>query len=226
MVRRVYRKRRAFRRRGRKVARKMKMYRRPKAAFPRTFMARLKYFDQVSLNPTVGSNVSTYSYKCNDVFDPDAQLGGHQPMGFDQYMAIYGRFRVVASKCSCIFLANDSTSLNSSAVCGILRTTSNSFPGSISVVVENDSCVYRAIQLGDTSRPISIKYNTKKSQGIKNIMDNIELSGTSTGSPAIQDFYQIWIANANPSNDAEPVDIQVQLTYWVVFSDPNLLALS
>jgi len=190
------------------------------SVMPKTMKVNLKYFDQVSLNPVTGSQTNGYVMRANDIFDPDVQLGGHQPMGFDQYMALYTRFRVVGAKISCTFVANDSTSLNSSALCGILKSTSSSFSGTVNTTIENDKCVYRVIQLGDTSRPLTLKYSTKKSQGIKNIMDNYELSGTVIGSPAIQDYFHVWTGNVNPSNDAEPVDIQIHISYSVIFSDP------
>jgi len=140
-------------------------------------------------------------------------------MGFDQWMNLYTRFRVVGSKISCIFVAGDETSANSSALVGILKSTSASSLLLTTEYVENDKCVFRTIQLGETAKPISMKYSTKKMQGIKNIMDNVELSGTGSASPIIQDYFHVWAANTGTGDDPLTVAIQVHIEYIVIFSD-------
>lgn len=193
---------------------------------PRTKMCRLKYFDQITIDPPLGDTPGRYVYRCNSLFDPDFTGAGHQPMGFDQYMTLYTRYRVVGAKISVTFVANDTTSAQSSALCGILQTTVNTPPLGIGAFIENDKCVYRTIQLGETNKPISLKYSAKKAQGIKNIMDNYEMSGTSTSSPALEDYFQIFVGNVNSSTDAQRVSMQVHIEYIAVFSDPVQFAQS
>lgn len=67
------------------------------AGFPNKIRTKLKYNDYISLNGTAG--VLAYDqWSMNSVFDPYVAAGGHQPLGFDNFMAVYGRFEVIACK--------------------------------------------------------------------------------------------------------------------------------
>ena len=61
--------------------------------------------------------------KANDLYAPSTGTGAHQPMGFDQIMALYERFCVVGSKISVAFQTNQSQT----AIVGIaLRNSTTS----------------------------------------------------------------------------------------------------
>jgi len=208
--------------------RKFPMYRKKLglSTMPRTHLAKLKYFDQITIDAPPGGIPGRYVFRCNSAYDPDYSGLGHQPMGFDQYMNMYSRYRVIGSKISCTFVANDTTSAASSALCGILKTTIPTAVLNSAGLIENDKCVYRTIQLGETSKPISLKYSTKKAQGLKNIMDNFEISGTVNSSPIIEDYFHVWVAPVNANQDPQTVSCQIHLEYLVIFSDPVQLGQS
>lgn len=58
---------------------------------PKTIV-RLRYHDSW----LHGAGKQDYVYRMNSIFDPDAQIGGHQPLGRDQYATFYNRYRVIA----------------------------------------------------------------------------------------------------------------------------------
>lgn len=43
-------------------------------------------------------NVATYQFRGNSIFDPDLTSTGHQPLGHDEFAAMYQRYRVHASR--------------------------------------------------------------------------------------------------------------------------------
>lgn len=49
----------------------------------------LRYSDRFQLNAGTGGVPAVKRYWSNGIFDPDVDLGGHQPRGFDQLMTIY-----------------------------------------------------------------------------------------------------------------------------------------
>ncbi len=56
-----------------------------------------KYFYTVQQsNATVTG--SQLIYKINSLYDPDGSVGGHQPYGYDQMTAFYGRYRVLKTR--------------------------------------------------------------------------------------------------------------------------------
>lgn len=84
-----------------------------KTAFPTSAYATLRYTARREITAT-GATLNSISYRANSLFDPNPNTvisgegegsalglgGGHQPRGFDQYMSVYGRARVVSARIS------------------------------------------------------------------------------------------------------------------------------
>lgn len=57
------------------------------------YRAKLSYYDVVA--PSITANLATdYKFNLNSLFDPDLTSTGHQPYGYDQLSAFYGRYVV------------------------------------------------------------------------------------------------------------------------------------
>lgn len=69
---------------------------------PDQMFCKLRYSDTYTLGTL--SSFQSVLIRANSLFDPDYAVGGHQPMGFDQYAALYGKYRVygVAYRITCI----------------------------------------------------------------------------------------------------------------------------
>lgn len=70
--------------------------------------AGLVYSDTFNVSAALG----TYQYReynLNSCFDPQRSVGGHQPRGFDQYAALYAKYRVMNCKWKVSALAIDNT---------------------------------------------------------------------------------------------------------------------
>jgi len=78
------------------------------APVPKTKKVTLKYTTEVTLNPGSGST-ATYRFRANDLYDPDFETGGHQPRGFDQWMAFYNHFTVIGSMIKVTFMSSSTT---------------------------------------------------------------------------------------------------------------------
>lgn len=76
-----------------------KMYRSPDSGTigPSRFNTKLRYASQKSFPITLASpNAPIITFAGNGLYDPDLQVGGQQPTGFDQLMAMYLAYRVNA----------------------------------------------------------------------------------------------------------------------------------
>src|SRR5215216_1143376 len=60
--------------------------------FPQKIITILRYVESVVLTSTTGS-VAFNAFRMNALFDPNATGAGHQPMYFDNYAALYDRYR-------------------------------------------------------------------------------------------------------------------------------------
>lgn len=60
-------------------------------------VATLRYVDRLEFEPD-STTTKVWSFRANGAFDPLANVGGHQPRGFDEYSSLYSTYTVTASK--------------------------------------------------------------------------------------------------------------------------------
>lgn len=68
----------------------------PRPLLPPRQTINMTYTDIRALTESVVATGAYYSYKLNDLFDPDFTGTGNQPVGYDQISNIYNRFRVLS----------------------------------------------------------------------------------------------------------------------------------
>lgn len=69
----------------------------PGLGFPARMRAKLRYNETFGLVSTAGA-LNVYTFYTNGLYDPNYSGGGHQPMYFDQFMAVYDHYKVIGSK--------------------------------------------------------------------------------------------------------------------------------
>ena len=87
---------------------------------PDRTLIKMRYVSDIVLNPAAGSTAS-YVYSCNGMYDPDITSTGHQPMGFDQWMAFYQHYTVLGSKLSCSFASSNADLTTGAAIVGVAQ---------------------------------------------------------------------------------------------------------
>lgn len=70
------------------------------AGFPTKKTVKLRYCQEISLTITSGY-MAYHGFRLNSLFDPDYTSTGHQPLGFDQWAAIYDKYCVTRAAISC-----------------------------------------------------------------------------------------------------------------------------
>lgn len=76
---------------------------------------KLPYVQNLALSGTL---LQSNTFRINSMFDPDQTGTGHQPLGFDQYEALYSRYRVHAVKAIITF-----TNTTSAVAVGAIAAT-------------------------------------------------------------------------------------------------------
>jgi len=94
---------------------------------------------------------------------------------------------------------------------------------------EDDNCKYSGYDSYHAANSISMSFDNAKHFGVKNLLDNARLGGT-TGttlgtSPLDQAYFCTWAMQA-PSTGAtaQPFMWDVMVTYDVIFTDPRDIA--
>ena len=76
---------------------------RNKIGFPQMMRTKLRYSTRVEFTPS-GTDVQQFQLRATGLFDPQVNLGGHQPRGFDEFMKTYETYTVHGSRCSGSFM--------------------------------------------------------------------------------------------------------------------------
>lgn len=192
---------------------------------PTKLKVQLRYFENsLTIDPTAGGLAAEYVFSANGMFDPNITGVGHQPLSFDQYMAMYDHYTVIASKIT-VFARNGDESYGQ--MVGVRYSDSQTLESDPRVIIENGRCVYRLMDEGDESDACSVSMglNIGKVLGRKNVLDEDDLRGSSGGNPAEQAYWHVF-GFPDSNVDSGAIRFSVQIDYIAVFTEPKLLALS
>lgn len=216
--------RRSRRRRKQSKQRNMTKYGVP-SGMPVQRRAYLRYTDLVEVNSSTGV-LTGHIFRANSVYDPDQSAVGHQPMGFDQWAALFRHYVVVGSKIS-ISVMNDDGSVTQDVplTCGVYLSDNNALEyTSANGYIEAKRGTYRHIQHYKQAR-MGTKFSARKFFNVTDIKDNEARLGASVlTNPTEEAFYVLWLQAVGGGTGA--LSFRVVIDYIVDFSEPKTIAQS
>lgn len=163
----------------------------------------------------VNNWTSAIAYNANSMYDPEAALGGGQPMAFDQYCsstAPFNRYKVLASKIR-IFIHNVND--NARAIrCSILPTlTATNTQEAFTVLSSMPRCRQFVLEnQNDTRNKISNYCSTKKMWAVKDI-DDAHFAAAYNANPNNMWYWQVVIDGSTQQLD-QTVKFDVEIVYY------------
>lgn len=218
--------RKTFKRKHRKNFRKRNMRSmvriRTPTAFPDAIQCKLNYSELTAHTSALGAKVTT-QWRGNSVYDPRFAIGGHQPLGMDQYSLLYRSFLVKGMKWEIDVISDGGAGSFVHQVATICKPIDTITP-LISTVREKPYSQYKVMGLQGSSRHI-IKFkgymSTKKMVGLKKLnVENVAYTGSTdtslTSDPPLGWNLQLYM---QPLTGTATFDYEVQcrLTYYVTF---------
>lgn len=197
----------------------------PKSVFPYSKWATLKYSEAyITVNPAIGA-ASAYVLAANDLYDPNVTGTGHQPTGFDQYMAMYNKFVVYASKIKAVAYSPDAEA--NDTVGGVAVYDSNSIQIVTENYMEQALTDWKVIPGGAGAQPISVNtaFNARDFSGT-DPKDNDLLHGTGGASPSKKWFYHLFVGATGSSEDPGSIKWTIEVEYLVKFFEPKSQTIS
>lgn len=195
-----------------------------KVGFPKTTAVKLRYVDGVPLNPPVGT-LANYAFSANSCFKPNVGAAGHQPMNFDMWSELYGKYIVVGSKITVTF--NFGTVAQADGVVyGCILSDDTTYSNNVITVMEQGLTRYK-IANANSFKPQAIKaicgFSCKKFFNITNPTDNLTTLGAAvTDNPSNQAYFVIFCGPTPASTiDLTSVMATVSIDYIVIFSEPK-----
>lgn len=191
------------------------------SGMPTKRVAKLRYSTVVGMGNAVGV-VNNYVFRANSGFDPDWSGSGHQPMGWDTWTSLYNEYVVIGSRINVRWkqsLVGTYAGVFLSASPTLGYTTA-------SEMIEAQKGTTRLLSPQREAGRSFATYSAKKFYNIKDIKDNTDRLGASTGAnPAEGAYFQIWSQAADSSSEFSLL-ADVLIEYIILFSEPKQLAQS
>lgn len=191
---------------------------------PDRYMCKLRY---VSVEPTRlgGAAQNAIDFSGNSAYDPDVTGVGHQPNGFDQFTALYDKYRVMGSSIKIWFVANESTVAAANCVVSVAPSTSAGVGTSINLLAEQARAKVKVMGSYQGRGQIAfLKHymSTRKLMGIsKAKAADDDYSGTcgnlGSGSSPAQQWYWLVSRTSMDESTVGHVEALVKITYYVAF---------
>lgn len=208
-----------------------KLYRLPRQmiAFPRTKIAKMRYVDQIELYSASSVPYVGYFWRANGIYDPQVALGGHQPLGYDQWHTFYNHYVVLGSKITVNFVKTGTAgTVVPLACCVLLCDDTTLTPTLMSTTLEQGLAKYKlmstSINLGPQQVTVVKKFSAKRFFNVTDVKDNIKTLGASFGADPTEGAYFLIIAGS-PGTDTpiEGVTAVLTIDYIVSMSEPKEL---
>lgn len=189
--------------------------------FPRKLRVTHKYCDTVSFASS-GGTPGAYVFTCNNLFDPNYTIGGHQPLYFDQLGTIYNHFTVFSSR---IRITLTAVTGNTTSYVSLTVDDDTTPPSTIVQAVEQSNG-RGAMTALEAYRPLVLEnsWNAKEWFG-GDVFDNDQLTGSPAAGPTELCYY---VLNAVDSQFTTSItySIMVEVLYDAVWDEPKTIAIS
>lgn len=217
-IKRVYRrKKRSTKKKLRKSSRRFQKPGR-RLPLPITFRRTLRYMEAgLALDPGVAGVAADNVFVATGLYDPNLTGGGHQPMGFDQLMAMYNNYTVIGAKVQVTFSNNDATYPQ---FVGITLTKESTAVASGMQQIEQGETTWAMLSPSTGSKSVATLtkgFSTKRMHG-GNVMGEDTLAGTASANPNSNWYFHVW-ADPNNGVNTSSVYAHVIIEYIAVFSD-------
>lgn len=195
------------------------------SAVPDRLFVKLRYREELSwtqISGLTGVNV----YRGNSLFDPDLTGTGGQPYFFDQWAALYDRYRVIGSSIKVNNMLNNANVYNG-LVTVVPLNTSSVLPTSEEY---EESPYARTTMLKATNAggwgKVSHYMSTAKIRGIRKqaVMDEDSYASLTSTNPGTTWFWHV--VNRVPGQSTQSNIQDITLTYYVIFEQRTSPAIS
>lgn len=198
------------------------LYRSPVSPIPQRKVVTLRYAESnVSLDPAAGIPAD-YFFRANDLYDPNYTGAGHQPLGFDQWMALYTKFSVLNSKITVKF-SNGADATTADWICMLRRTTTPS-SSTANEILESNACSWNLKERENVVTLVGGYSFKEEHKGLG--LEDGTIFGTNATSPTNEQYYHVSVINASTGIDVTPLIACVVIEYETMFFDPRVLTSS
>lgn len=215
-------KRRRFRRRRRRRrprARKRRRMIRYRSPITKSMNIRFRY----ALSFLLSGVEPETSFRANSIFDPETAVGGHQPMGADEYSAFFNRYTVMKSKIT-VTMNNSGATVTPVIVMVQLDDTETLLADPITEV-ENGRLRFKILSGtngGPSRATMSKTYNARTYHSIRDPVGSDALTPLFSANPNQQAFFHVSADSVSPSGGSiAGITVWMTIDYFCHLSVPK-----
>jgi hypothetical protein len=187
---------------------------------------RLKWFARIAITSTSGA-VAQNVLRHNGLLDVDVTGGATQPEGFDEWMTMYDRFRVVASKLKLKSASSGTTNLNGSFICVLTPSTSATVYATIADAESAPFAISKMYSFGGNPLTMSKYLSVSTLVGIspQAVLAEQSYSGTVGADPGDPTYWHLTFQAMDAATTTSAY-LFVEIEFLVDFFDRNNFAMS
>lgn len=180
----------------------------------------LRYLAQADLTASVG--IASYGLRLNSGYDPDYTYTGVQPLGFDQWAAIYSKYTVYSAD---VVVRAVSRTASGSLDVGMLATVDNNVP-LLEACYGGRRGIVKSTTGGAPPAVLTQSYNICDIMGVSKAAIDIDdqFSSTTIGNNPTRPAY-LWVV-FNTSGASDTFSVAIELKMKIKFWLPNLVTTS
>lgn len=166
---------------------------------------------------------NSFLFRGNGLFDPDVQVGGQQPMGFDQWAALYRHYRVIGSKITvtCGHQEQILIALNSMGA----EAVSYTFDAQNATAMPGSKYSMAQTSQGPASANVILR-SYQRSDSVTGLdKDEDTLSAQVTADPSAPWYWILTVCNASATTTFYH-SFHVRIVYFVEFFHPQAVNMS
>lgn len=191
-------------------------------------VAKLRYSDIITIPASTSGTPESYVYRANSLYDPQHALGGHQPLGFDEMMAMYNHYTVIGAK---LTLSPLYTAPSTAIMYGVTLAAGPTNPyasAGLSYIVENRNRKYGYVQTSHDGIPKSVTYrfSAKKFFSCKSVVGDASYKGDASNDPTEGAYFHCFHVARDGSTSTTALGYKISITYIAVFTEPKTIAQS
>jgi len=160
----------------------------------------------------------SYIYSMNGLYDPNQQLGGHQPMGFDIAMLMYEHYTVTRSQATIRFFNKTTGPI----IVGAYLSPDATPVASVNDMIENQLAVSKQSETASAGGEVvvNIGVDVARYNG-KSIINEDDYRGDILSQPAEQVYLILFAYSMDGANNNTNVPFEIEIMYRAKFTEPR-----
>lgn len=189
---------------------------------PENFKTCVRYTEYDKLDIQLSNQTDQLVFCLNGLYDPNITSAGHQPRGFDQLCAFYGKYMVIGARATVELINTNVYPVEVGY--SILPTSTAKTYMSDYMEGATDSQYQTLGGAGSTTDRYKavVKFSPKKYFKKANLSDDPAMLGSASANPTMGGFIHIWAAGQGYTTAAaNSVWATITMEYIVVFKEPQ-----